>query len=827
MNQYVSIKIELLGQSEKRVQFSSDLLLVFTLQDGNTILVNQQQHSLEFGGLLCIPPFSHFVMPNQMKNWGIMLHIPQEVLQINGLGEQPMQIRCYISDASPGAYGEYDQIRMHYARIFNAYFQNSPQRISRVVAATSQLLSVLTEYFAIPNYGDNICSDCESGRFRFERILNYVHEHYSESVTIGQIAQQEFISVGYLSRIFKKHTGSTLTKYLTELRLQNARKDLASTGKSISDIAYTNGFSSLNSFIAYFKAKYGDTPKQYQKHILKEKAVIQEKGSPPNHHKISEFLQYASLENQFTSRPILPTEMRKAEVVDQPGRSLRHTWHRLLNIGYARDGLIAEVQNQIRQAQEQIGFEYLRFHGILDDDMHLYHEDENCRPFLDFSRVDLLLDFLLSQGMKPYIEFGFVPKLLASKEIQLYDRISFCTIFNNEAKWKFLIQGLIRHCIERYGRSCVLQWRFTTIGIHIVSVDVLSLDDYLTLYRTTYESVKEIDSNLQFGGPGGMASSIWDSHTIHDFLKFTKENECVPDFICTQCYPHRAIEQDSKFMYFSVSQSSAPSVLSDDEHYTRTVLRDYHKLLNEYGLSKLKIWIEEWNSTLWQRDLSSDTCYKAAWLAKNLCENYDGAESFGYWLLSDFIEERAAFGRVFHGGYGLFTYNGIPKSGWRAMQLVNMLGDTLLASGEGWMVTKSAISIQIMLNHYCHYDTLYQLRYQMLTDPQNAYSVFIERGPLQYTIRLTGLADGQYELKRYSISQKHGSSFDAWLDIGSPNYLHTDEMEYLKNASQPQYYIGSLGLRDEHIFSSMLEPHEMQVISISSAQLGSHIFLKL
>lgn len=47
----------------------------------------------------------------------------------------------------------------------------------------------------------------------------------------------------------------------------------------------------------------------------------------------------------------------------------------MVNIGYAHDGLIGSVQEQLRRAQKEIGFTYLRFHGIFDDDMHIYQEN--------------------------------------------------------------------------------------------------------------------------------------------------------------------------------------------------------------------------------------------------------------------------------------------------------------------------------------------------------------------------------------------------------------------------------------------------------------------
>lgn len=56
------------------------------------------------------------------------------------------------------------------------------------------------------------------------------------------------------------------------------------------------------------------------------------------------------------------------------------------------------MQRQILRAQEEIGFQYLRFHGIFDDDMHIYREQTDGTPQFNFYNVDLLFDFILSAG---------------------------------------------------------------------------------------------------------------------------------------------------------------------------------------------------------------------------------------------------------------------------------------------------------------------------------------------------------------------------------------------------------------------------------------------
>lgn len=76
------------------------------------------------------------------------------------------------------------------------------------------------------------------------------------------------------------------------------------------------------------------------------------------------------------------------------------------------------MQEQIRRAQREIGFEYLRFHGLFDEDMHIYSEDEHGKPQFNFAYPAMLFDFILSLGLKPYVELSFLPNRLAREPDQ-------------------------------------------------------------------------------------------------------------------------------------------------------------------------------------------------------------------------------------------------------------------------------------------------------------------------------------------------------------------------------------------------------------------------
>ena len=815
-DRHKQIHFELIQAHETGMLFSPDFLVLYGLRGKTEVSINGRQYEIETGGLLTAVPFTYLDYDCGMDGGFSVLHIAQEILRVADMNSIA-RIWCYVRNADPGIEESYDRIRRKYAQLFALYFQNGVQQEIRMFACATELLGDLAAYYS----SSEPVALQQAGTESYERcirMMNFIHQHWREAISIEQIAAAEYVSPGYLSRFFKKFTGVTFTEYMVNFRLQNACRDLEHTSDTVTETALANGFKNTNSFIKYFREKYGVTPNRYRKERT-EKGESGSVGRLPDDNGVSVLLQYAELPEEPVPESGSPAETHLLFLnADAKGEAFVHAWRKLLNIGYARYGLLAEVQQQIMQAQAEIGYEYVRFHGILDDDMFVYHEDENGRPYLDFSRVDLLLDFMMRAGLKPYIELGYMPRLLAKKPVKIFDRDSYISTFNREEQWKYLIIGLMTHFIERYGRDQVIQWRFTANGCNCAASGIVSMKDYLRLYQVTWTCVKQTDPRIMFGGPGGWASGIRDAESVQrEFFTFAKEHDCIPDFVCTQCYPHHSIQADEAFWQLTLSQEKAPSMLSADVHYLKNIIADYRKLLADCGLSHLPLWIEEWNSTIWQRDLSGDTCYKASWLVQNICETDGSIEALGYWTLSDFMEESSVFGRVYHGGFGLFTYNGIPKSGWQALLLLRMLEGEKIGAGEGWLAIRSSRGIQIILSHYCHYDSLYCLQYKKLTDPARAYSVFETDGMRKYDIHVQGMSPGTYEIRRLTISSQHGSSFDAWLEMGRPEYLREEEIEYLKHLSVPKMQIETRTLDGSYAAECLLGPHEVQLIILSES----------
>lgn len=98
----------------------------------------------------------------------------------------------------------------------------------------------------------------------FGRAMEYIENNYTSSLPVESVAEMLFISKNYLSDIFTKHLGITFTQYRHSLRIQEAKRLLTETDKSIVEIAYDVGYNSESYFCSTFKRAVGDTPQQYR-----------------------------------------------------------------------------------------------------------------------------------------------------------------------------------------------------------------------------------------------------------------------------------------------------------------------------------------------------------------------------------------------------------------------------------------------------------------------------------------------------------------------------------------------------------------------------------
>ncbi len=96
------------------------------------------------------------------------------------------------------------------------------------------------------------------------RAIGAMHERYQEPITLTDLAAEVFVSPFHFSRLFAKATGVTPGRYLTAVRLFEAKRLLLTSSLTVSDIVCTVGYSSVGTFTSRFTRAVGMTPSQYR-----------------------------------------------------------------------------------------------------------------------------------------------------------------------------------------------------------------------------------------------------------------------------------------------------------------------------------------------------------------------------------------------------------------------------------------------------------------------------------------------------------------------------------------------------------------------------------
>ncbi|MBE7026151.1 MAG: helix-turn-helix domain-containing protein [Ruminococcaceae bacterium] len=107
--------------------------------------------------------------------------------------------------------------------------------------------------------------EVQSSGLKFEKIIDYVNESYTDQISLGSVAKRFFVSEAHLSRIFKRNTGFTFTQYINYRRIIFAQKLLLYDKVTIGDIAMRSGFDNLTHFGRVFKQLTGYSPREYRK----------------------------------------------------------------------------------------------------------------------------------------------------------------------------------------------------------------------------------------------------------------------------------------------------------------------------------------------------------------------------------------------------------------------------------------------------------------------------------------------------------------------------------------------------------------------------------
>ncbi|MGM9567520.1 MAG: helix-turn-helix domain-containing protein [Clostridia bacterium] len=101
-------------------------------------------------------------------------------------------------------------------------------------------------------------------------ITRYMQDHLAEEISLSVLADEFHLSAQYVSQLFKNEIGVNFLAYLTNIRMEKAKKLLLSTSFSIADISEQCGYGDYRVFTKVFKKAEGVTPSRYRRDFLED-----------------------------------------------------------------------------------------------------------------------------------------------------------------------------------------------------------------------------------------------------------------------------------------------------------------------------------------------------------------------------------------------------------------------------------------------------------------------------------------------------------------------------------------------------------------------------
>lgn len=203
-----------------------------------------------------------------------------------------------------------------------------------------------------------------------------------------------------------------------------------------------------------------------------------------------------------------------------------------------------------------------------------------------------------------------------------------------------------------------------------------------------------------------------------------------------------------------------------------------------------------------------DTKYMPSYIIDSLLKRKKDFYCY-QWTLMD---TGANNSKLFYGGQGLLTINGMKKPSYYALYLLSKIENDILDISDGYIVTRKNDNIQILLYHYkeaC--DDIFFER----SDEKLDYEQLDQLIPYnkEYKLKIYNL-DDDYIIKRYQLNQTGENAFDYWRSMGCPRWISKEDKDLIQKSSFPKVTFSQIQQRNVCELHVNLEPFGVELITL-------------
>lgn len=255
--------------SEYPTHFHEDIEVVYVLDGSITLKNGCYTYTLNQGDIFILNGMDmHSFSDTGENNMVMMLQIDFTYFSRY---YKDLKKKFFITDLKEDNRKSLEVLRNLLARIMMEILQKGPGYEHKVIESTHNLLACMLSEFSYDTEEDPVGTDSNRGRNshilvgRLNRITEYMYENYARKLTLSEIADNENLSIYYLSHIIKEATGLSFQDLLGYIRVEESEKLLLGTSKKIGIISEEIGFSAVRYYIKHFEAWFGMHPMDYRK----------------------------------------------------------------------------------------------------------------------------------------------------------------------------------------------------------------------------------------------------------------------------------------------------------------------------------------------------------------------------------------------------------------------------------------------------------------------------------------------------------------------------------------------------------------------------------
>lgn len=407
----------------------------------------------------------------------------------------------------------------------------------------------------------------------------------------------------------------------------------------------------------------------------------------------------------------------------------------------------------------------------------VYSENENGEPIYDFAWINGVYRKFVENGMKPIVELDFLPDKLAGPSGDVSQEGT-AEKYNNRfypkdwTKWTALLRAFMQNLVDEFGLEELRTWYFE-VWNEPDSWPTDSWPMFFKLYDVFVDVVKGIDEKLRVGGPG-----CFRQHFMHAFLdhvvngtNFVTGNKGSQiDFISYHIYGMSGADNWLR---------TYPLIMPTVQRFSQDLMWVTERMVMSYpSLRDVEIHLNEWGvisnydkpSSIFPPLEVRNSEYSALFMVKLADTIHELRYKFGinismmlYWGFAgeDF------FRKMFNGNRSLTTKGNICKPIQTAHEMMSLLGKNFVetslipGSDEGCLAAADEKGAQAMVYFFNEFDAERKL-------PDR-----------EYKLEFSGLTDGKYTLKIFTMDDTHNNTFRLWERMGRPDDPTEAQLEQL------------------------------------------------